>query len=275
MATLLGKGRSPICQKGSLAQMSGQTSRWQTPEEQELSKKQEELVSLQSLLAQRELDLITFQGELSAFEHRYLRIIGTRYAELDEVEAQIAETLSRSCPKNLEMKTRVSEARARANVSGEASQFDQDSIKQRERFTPSDELKKFFREAAKCIHPDLATDEVDRERRQRFMVKLNRAYNEGNEVRLREILREWESSPNAIKGEGVGPELIRIIRKISQIQKRLETIETAIARLQSSDLYRLKEEVDNAGTKGQNLLNEMASRLDQQIAAAKDHLAAL
>ncbi|MCA9469145.1 MAG: hypothetical protein KC643_27380 [Nitrospira sp.] len=255
--------------------MSGQTSRWQTPEEQELSKKQEELVSLQSLLAQRELDLITFQGELSAFEHRYLRIIGTRYAELDEVEAQIAETLSRSCPKNLEMKTRVSEARARANVSGEASQFDQDSIKQRERFTPSDELKKFFREAAKCIHPDLATDEVDRERRQRFMVKLNRAYNEGNEVRLREILREWESSPNAIKGEGVGPELIRIIRKISQIQKRLETIETAIARLQSSDLYRLKEEVDNAGTKGQNLLNEMASRLDQQIAAAKDHLAAL
>jgi len=41
------------------------------------------------------LELTTFQGELRAFEARYLCIIGVRYAELDELEAQIAEAQAR------------------------------------------------------------------------------------------------------------------------------------------------------------------------------------
>jgi hypothetical protein len=41
------------------------------------------------------LELTTFQGELRAFEARYLHIIGVRYAEIDELEAQIAESQAR------------------------------------------------------------------------------------------------------------------------------------------------------------------------------------
>ena len=41
------------------------------------------------------MELTTFQGELRAFEARYLCIIGVRYAELDELEAQIAEAQAR------------------------------------------------------------------------------------------------------------------------------------------------------------------------------------
>ena len=62
-----------------------------TPEEQELEKKKAELAALEAELIQRELDLATFRAELTEFETRYLSIVGVRYAELDEIEAQIAE----------------------------------------------------------------------------------------------------------------------------------------------------------------------------------------
>lgn len=66
-----------------------------TPEEEELDKKIALLNELASELAQRELDLATLRGELKGFEIRYIRIIGTRYAELDEIVAQVAEIQAR------------------------------------------------------------------------------------------------------------------------------------------------------------------------------------
>jgi len=73
--------------------------------------------------------------------------------------------------------------------------------------------------------PDFATDDAERVRRQRMMAEANQAYADGNEAKLQAILREWESSPESVKGEGVGAELIRVIRKIAQIEERLHAIE--------------------------------------------------
>lgn len=246
-----------------------------TPEERELSQKLEELLDLQTLLAQRELDLTTLQTELHAFERHYFRIVGVRYAELDEVEAQIADLLSRSSPQNSKMRTQAADARARADESAHESKAIQETAGHEEKFKPSDALKKLYRDVAKSIHPDLATDDDDRARRQRFMAEANQAYEEGNEIRLREILHEWESIPDAIKGDGVAAELIRVIRKIAQVQERLRTIEVTIDELQSSDLYRLKGEVESAEAEERDLLAEMASRLNQQIVDARKRLAGL
>jgi len=254
--------------------MSIDLIRTQTPEDKELARKLAELTILEGELAQRELDVATLQAELHAFERRYLRIVGIRYAELNEIDAQIAEALAEVSPKSSEEQERASQARAQANESAQASKIAQE-VGRRDKFTPSDALKKLYREVAKCIHPDLATDENDRVRRQHFMAEANQAYEAGNEARLREILREWGNSPEAVKGDGVGTELIRVIRKIAQIERRLQAIESIIAQLLSSDLFRLKVEVERAEAEGRDLLAEMASRLDQQIADARRHLASL
>jgi hypothetical protein len=66
--------------------------RRQTPEERELENKRARLAALEVELAQRELDLATLKAELQTFEARYLREVGVFYAELDEIEAEIAET---------------------------------------------------------------------------------------------------------------------------------------------------------------------------------------
>src|ERR1041385_2346729 len=60
-------------------------------EEREVEKKRAELAALEAELAQRELDLATLQAELHAFESQYLKVVGSRYAELEEIEARMAE----------------------------------------------------------------------------------------------------------------------------------------------------------------------------------------
>ena len=56
------------------------TSRFRSPEEEELEDKRLELEHLQSELADRELELATLRSEVVAFEQRYLEVVGRRYA---------------------------------------------------------------------------------------------------------------------------------------------------------------------------------------------------
>src|SRR6516225_9198364 len=68
------------------------------PEEEELLRKREELAAIRAILAERELELVDFRRKLAAFEGRYLREVGTLYAELDEWKARIAELRARPHP---------------------------------------------------------------------------------------------------------------------------------------------------------------------------------
>jgi len=252
--------------------MRTKITRRQTPEEKELHKKLSELATLEAELTQHELDLATIQGELRAFENRYLRVIGVRYAELDKIEAKIAEALARLNPKDSKAQEQATQTRTQAQESAQATSNVKDT-EQPYKFKPSEGLKKLYREVAKRIHPDLATDEEERARRQQLMAEANQAYEEGDEERLKDILREWESSPESVKGEGIGTDLVRIIRKIAQVEERFRTIEIEITQLKGSDLCKLKTKVEEAEKEKRNLLIEMANQLDKQIADASEHLA--
>jgi hypothetical protein len=246
-------------------------TRTETPEERELSRKLCELSELETALAQRELDLATLKAELHTFETKYIRIVGVCYAELDEIEAQIAEAEARLKPKDNKIQEKATQARAQAQESAQAAGVAQEPTE--EKFEPSENLKKLYREVAKRIHPDLAIDEKERTRRQQLMADANRAYEEGDEAKLRAILEEWESSPESVKGEGTATELVRVIRKIAQVENRLRVIETNIAHLEDSDLYQLRTGVEAAENKGRDLLAEMALRVKEKIALANERLA--
>lgn len=250
-------------------------TRFKTPEEKELEKKQIELGILESELAQRELELATLQAELYLFEREYMRVIGTRYAKLDEIEAEIAELLARLKPKDVKAKKKAEEARNRANRSSKASDKSVTDQGKTKEFKPLESLKKLYREVAKTVHPDLTTDEKERKKRHKLMAEANQAYQDANEDRLQEILREWHSSPESVKGEGAGAELVRIIRKIAQIQDRLKEIKIQTKELRKSELYKLFIKVNSVDEQGVNLLERMASNLDEQINTAQNRLQAL
>jgi DnaJ-domain-containing protein 1 len=204
-----------------------------TPEQEELERKKSELATLETELAEKELDLTTFQAELNAFEKEYMRVIGIRYTELDHIEAQINQYIA--------------------------------LLESNQDFKPSPELKKLYREVAKKIHPDLATDDNERQRRQHLMAEANQAYEDGNLEKLQAILHNWESCPESVKGEGISFELIRIIRQIAQSRERLKVIQAEIEALEQTDLYQIKTKVIEAKEVGQDLLADMANELDKQI----------
>ena len=98
------------------------------------------------------------------------------------------------------------------------------------------------------------------------MTAANRAYEEGDEARLRAILEEYESSPDSVKGEGAGAELVRVIRKIAQVERRLAEIQVETDQIRASDLFELKKKVDDGAKQGRDVLEDMASAIQAQIA---------
>jgi hypothetical protein len=246
----------------------------QKPEEIELDLKRTKLQELEDILANKELELVTTQAELLDFQKVYLGTVGRKIAELDEIEAKIAEKLAKKHPKDEFSKEKASETRKRADDSSYAYQFDAIS-EAPDRFSPSPSLKRLYRDVAKKIHPDLAVDEEDRSIREEFMKRANEAYKEGNEEKLMEILKEWESNPERVKGEGIGAELIRAIRKIDNIDKRIKIIQSEIEELVSSELYRLRQKVEEARFEQKDLLQEMVKHLDEKIKKKKLELQSL
>jgi CII-binding regulator of phage lambda lysogenization HflD len=238
-----------------------------TPEEKELRKKLVQLAELEGRLGENELELTTIKAELNAFATLYKRTVGVKYVELKEIEARIAEARSRLNPQDKGSQEEAKQARDRAEGSRESTE-NAEQVKVRSR--ASDNLKRLYREVAKRIHPDLAEDDFECSKRQELMVKANRAYEAGDEETLGAILNEWEDSPESVKGKGTVAVLIRIIRKMAQVEDRLKVIESEIRRLKKSELYQLKRKVEAAEKEGNELLAEMTAAVEAQISSARE-----
>ena len=239
--------------------------RKQTPEEEELLRKREELASVRAALAERELELADFRAQLKSFEGRYLRQVGVLYAELDDWDAKIAE-IEASLKPSTTASQRAQETRKRAEETHEATHGEASKARD---FQPSADLKRLFREAAKRIHPDFAKDEADRELRTRLMAQVNAAYSQGDADALQRILDEFGNSPESVQGEGVGAELVRIIRQIHQAKKNIAAIEQELNCLRASEIAQLKQDTETAEQDGRDLLAELAADVRERIDGVK------
>ena len=254
--------------------MPTQPARILTPEEEELERKRAQLAALELELSERELDLATLNAGLAAFERRDFEAVGGKYAELDQVEAEIAEALAAQNPRDQAAQKRAEEARAQAEDSRKTVE-EREEWSVRGRGDQPESLRECYRQAAKLLHPDLTLDPKQKEIRQRLMAEVNRAYAEGDEERIRQILRDWQASPDSVEGDGFGAELVRVIRKIAQVQARLQAIATKMDQLRASELSQLKTRIEEADASGRDLLAELVARLDRQIAEASERLNAI
>ena len=202
-----------------------------------------------------------WHSQLAAFEGRYLRQVGALYAELDEWKARISELKARLDP-SAASKAQAEEAREQARQTYEDAHG---KASETQDFTPSPELKRLFREVAKRIHPDFAKDSADLERRTRFMAEANRAYEAGDAEALQRILDEYQDGAEAVEGEGIGAELIRIIRQISLAKSRVAAIEQELVALRQSEIALLKKQAEEKEQEGRDLLAELATSVREQI----------
>lgn len=242
------------------------------PEERELIRKRAQFSPIEEVLAQRELELATLKVELREFEGRYLRLIGTKHAQLDELEAQIAEENSRHFPEDVELRIAATRARARAEDSAAAAKRHASSADDCDTFEPSERLKNLYRELARLIHPDTVLQPDQKERRHVLMAEVNQAYEANDFGKLQNMLGDWEHSPEAIKGHGPGAELIRVIRRIDQAEDRLALIQSETTDLQRAHVYQLMEQTESAYDDGHDHLHEMGAKLDNHIREARRRL---
>lgn len=244
------------------------------PEQLELEKKRKMLERLKETLADREEQMTDLRGELEQFEAQYTMEVGRLYAELDEIEAQIAEEELKLNPEDEEIKARAEEARKRAEESAEA--VDEENWQAcTQKWNPSPEAKKAYHNLAKMIHPDLALDDEEREKRTDLMAKLNDAYSDGDQNLLNKLVEEYRDSPDLVKGDSVGDDLIRLIRQIYQVTRRLKELRAEKLELELSELFVLQVKVRSEQIEGRNLLKQMAERTKTHIKKAQRRLANL
>ena len=242
-----------------------------TPEEKELEEKLAELAALKADIAQRELELATLTTELSEFEARYLGAVGHKFAELDALNAEIAEHLVSLDPADGVAEAAAWAAREQAERSAKEAGT-MDAPTSTERFAPTKELQELYRDLAKKVHPDLAIDEDDRDRRNRIMAEVNRAYSEGDVNRLQEILEDWQATPEAIQGEDVAARLVRTIRMLARVKQRIRLIDEEMQSFMMAELYELKLKFDEAEQEGGDLFEQLVADVDAQIELARSRL---
>ena len=247
------------------------------PEEEELARLRARLTALKDELADRELELVTRRRELLDFQLRYLAIVGTRLAELDRLEAEIAALLAAKKP-SPEAERDAEASAARSRESAEALGDDPDALRraaEEPKLEIPEDLKKLYRKVAKAVHPDYASDDDDRALRERAMAEANAAYEAGDAERLKVILEDWENSPDAVSGDGTGADLVRVIRAIASVEARLAALVVEITACGQGSLAELHEEAAAAEDEGRDLLQAMAEEVDRQIAAARRRLEVL
>lgn len=261
-------------------------------DERGLERKRREFTALADELIDLELALSTRRRKCAAFRAEYLRIVGTSYAVLDETRARIAESRAARYPDDAAVQGEARRTRQRAETSATRAE-DGTTLDQGPSGDPPAALRSLFRAVALELHPDLAPTEDERAFRRPWMEKLDAAYRKRDVEAVEALRTEWEASRQPDYAEEVAGDLLRawllgelttgdyadqtrissevmqLTRRIGLAKRRIDDTQRMLDDLRTSDLHKLYREHATRLDSGVNLLDEMAAKLDVQIADAE------
>jgi hypothetical protein len=248
------------------------------PGAEELVRRKAQLLVISEELLGRERALAAYREELHAFETRYRKTLGGRYALLDELADRLDELPERGEDAPAGRADDADEEPAGRypgqGLPGGGQNWDWGEREPEPEPRPviGEDAKRLFRQLARIIHPDLAGDPAERERRTNLMVAANLAYEQGDAAALERLLADWEQSPEAVTGDGVPAELERTVRRIAQVYGRIAAIDEELAELEASAMGWLRRRTEKATREGWDLLAHMVRELDRQILEAQVEL---
>lgn len=253
--------------------------KYETPEAAHLAEQERVLAELTDQLATKETEFATTSAEFDRFRLHYLRRFAPLYAKLDRLEAEVASRVAVR-DNTAEAHASAAEAAARADESSDALGTAQDSASgladvEDLRVSPPPELRDLYRQAAKMIHPDLAADDEERDRRTKLMAALNAAYTAGDAEVIGRMIDGEAARPEAIIGDDVASRLVRAIRKLAQVRSRLTELHELCEALQADPLFVLFAQCRETWDSGQDPLAEDEADLRERIADALARLSIL
>jgi hypothetical protein len=243
------------------------------PEEKELARLEAEQAELKEQVTAAELELETIKTETARFQHRYYQAVGRLYAQLDEIDAEIASLRSQWAPDDAPLRARARAARQQAKESAEEASLATAQSKPLPVITP--DLKQAYRQAVKLIHPDLATTERERRRRTELMAQVNIAYERGDQKAIEKIIQDFGTDPEAIVGDDTGSRIIKALRRIDQLRRRLADVQQEMEAHKKTKIFQLRETIEQAEEPGNDPLGDLAEKLAQEVAERQSTLSAM
>ncbi|WP_328914815.1 MULTISPECIES: hypothetical protein [unclassified Streptomyces] len=231
-------------------------------------------------LIEFEIAVETFRVEVENFSRLHHQRLGPMYARLDELDALIAEAVAAHSGDRADIE-RAWEARALVmpmpgieelfgGLLGSDGVRPVDDPNPPRRVRPGKEAQRLYRELARKAHPDLAQDEVEKERRSVFIARVNEAYAYADEDTLRALSDEWDAGP--VPEEALPSEAEVLYARLEWLADRKEKLAALAAELADSaigQMMKLSPEDPDA------LLNEIAEQLLTQVAQREAKLAEL
>ena len=236
-----------------------------SPDAAALTEKRRQLATVRAALAEHEADLAQFRSQLKAFESRYLHRVGILYAELDEIAARITEREVDLYDSD-SARRRAEQARQRAQETHDAA-FGAD--KEPEEFDPPPSLKTLFREVAKRIHPDFASDPAEQKHLTLLMMRANQAYSRGDADTLQRLLDDQLEINASVADEGDTSALLRITRQIQHAERDIAALDREHETLLASEIGQLYVDAEATAREDRDLLDELAAGLRARIADAQ------
>ncbi len=215
------------------------------------------------------MTLETLKVEQIRFHHRYNQTVGQLYVDLDILDAKIAMIEAGQHPDDVEAQFRAKAAEEQAQRSAEEAGIVEKKPPPPE-ITP--ETKLAYRQAAKLMHPDRATSDPERERRNVIMAKVNRAYEDGDLAAIEKLIIEFGQDPEAIQGDDIGARLVKAFRRIAQLRRRLSEAEQEVVIQRQHELYELMTTVEETEAMGGDTLGDLVRHIMQQISERKIQL---
>jgi hypothetical protein len=227
-----------------------------------------ETARLRDLLAELEAERATLEAELAAFHAEYMRHVGTVMARVHELEARILAIVA-------ERSGAAGDARAAAAAREQARKTTAEvrAIPAPARPLPTADLKRLFREAAKRMHPDLASDERARRHAEAFMKRLNQAYRGGDAAAIQDLVLQWDASPYALAPVEAGA--APAAREVSALRAAVERAQRRLDELRASELAEMLERAMATAASGGDFLAEMRADAETALAQRQARLAEL
>lgn len=283
-----GRGSRPGCAGPYAGRVTNpEAEQDQCAEEPGTQRLEQAVRTAEQALIEFEIAVETFRVEVENFSRLHHQRLGPMYSRLDELDAQIAEAVAARTGAAEDVR-RAREARSLVQpmpevdelfggwmdgegLSPEASaMLTERPVRPPKRVRPSDEARRAFRELVRKAHPDLAPDEADRQRREEFIVRVNAAYADGDEVLLHELAEEWAAGPVPAHRRPSRSE--ELYERLEWLARRKELLSAVAAELEGSAIgAMLKMAPDDPD----GLLAEIADGLVAQIAEREAHLAGL
>ncbi|MGW8377730.1 J domain-containing protein [Streptomyces sp. ODS28] len=239
-------------------------------------------------LIEFEIAVETFRVEAENFSRLHHQRLGPMYARLDELDAQIAEAVAARTG-DPEDARKAGELRAAVlpmpgveelfhgwmdseGMPPEATAMLNDQpVQPPKRVRPSEEVRKAYRELVRKAHPDLARDDAERERREEFMTRVNRAYAEGNAESLAQLAEEWEAGPPHPAMEQLR-QAEELYARLEWLAQRKEMLAQMVSELEESAIGKM---LRMAPEDPDGLLDEIAEQLIEQVQEREEQLAKL